>query len=111
MNALMYLGLPFSASAGATVTKVKDAPVTLFGYHILNNTAAIAYVQVFDKLSTNVTVGTTVPDYVIPVPANGGAVMAMGRTGSRHANGMSVACTTTRTGSVAAVCDVLFWTN
>jgi len=111
MNGLMYLGVPFSASVSGTVIKVKDAAGQVFGYHILNNSGVIAYAQMFNKKATDVVIGTTVPDYVIPLPANGGAVMPMGRTGTTHSTGISIACTTTRGGSAGATCDVLLWIN
>lgn len=34
--------------------------------------AAVAYVQFFDALAANVTLGTTVPKFVLPLPAGGG---------------------------------------
>ena len=111
MNGLMYLGVPFSASVSGTVTKVKDGAGQVFGYHILNNSGTIAYAQMFNKKASDVIVGTTVPDYVIPLTANGGAVMPMGRTGTTHSTGISIACTTTRGGSAGATCDVLLWIN
>ena len=111
MNALHFLKKPFSASVGATATQVLGGHGQLYGYHIVNNTAALAYVQVFDLPAASVTVGTTVPDYVIPLPANGQAVMPMSRTGIDHANGLTVACTTARGNAVAATCDVVMWVS
>lgn len=37
------------------------------GWEIYNGSAAVAFVQVFKKASANVTLGTTAPDFVIPV--------------------------------------------
>jgi hypothetical protein len=102
--------LPFSASVNATKQQVKGSAGQVYGYHILNNTAAIAYMQVFDKASASVTVGTTTPDYVIPLPASFGATLEIS-TGVAHANGITVACTTTRTGSTGAICDVVVFFN
>jgi hypothetical protein len=99
--------LPFSASVGATKTAVKTGPCRVYGWQILNTTAAIAYVQVFNKALADVAVGTTTPDYVIPLPASGGAVFGPSDIGIDHDTAMSIACTTTRTGSSGATCDVL----
>ncbi len=101
-------GLPFSASVNATKQQVKGTAGQLYGYHILNTTSAIAYMQVFDKASASVTVGTTVADYIIPLPASGGATIEIS-TGIAHATGITIACTTTRTGSTNAACDVVIF--
>jgi hypothetical protein len=71
---------PFLASAlGATATLVSSKRCILQTYHILNTTAAVAYVQLFDALSVaDVTPGTTVPALSLGIPASGGAVMAGG---------------------------------
>lgn len=50
--------------------EVKAGPASLFGWHIHNVAAAITYIQVFNKLAANVTVGTTVPDFVLGIPAS-----------------------------------------
>jgi len=111
MNGLMYLSFPFSASVTATVTAIKNGPGQVFGWQIVNNTGAIAYAQMFNKKASDVTVGTTIPDYVVPLPANGGAVMPVSRTGINHSTGISIACTTTRTGNTSATCDVVMFFN
>lgn len=108
------LGLPFSASVNATKQQVKGSAGQVYGWSILNTTSAIAYCQVFNLASASVTVGTTTPDYVIPIPANGttGAGNNMlGEIGIAHGTGITVCCTTTRTGSTNAACDVLFFFN
>lgn len=104
--------LPYSASVNATKAQVKGSAGTVFGWSILNTTSAIAYCQVFDKASASVTVGTTAPDYVIPIPANsttGAGSNIFSEKGWSHANGITIACTTTRTGSTNAACDVLIF--
>src|SRR5258708_32964412 len=88
MNGLMYLGVPFSASVSGTVIKVKDAAGQVFGYNILNNSGVIAYAQMFDRKATGVVIGTTVPDYVIPLPGNGVVGRAMERTGTPNGTGV-----------------------
>lgn len=106
-------GLPFSAQV-TTKQQVKGAAGSIFGWSILNTTSAIAYVQVFNALAANVTLGSTAPDWVIPVPANG--TTGAGSNGwipvsILHATGITIACTTTRTGSSTAACDVLMFYN
>ncbi len=113
------LGLPFSASV-TTAVGVKPSSGTtssagnIYGWSVLNNTAAIAYVQVFNKAVGNVTLGSTAPDWVIPVPANGTTGAGSNYTLDipiSHSTGITIACTTTRTGSTTAACDVLFFYN
>ena len=116
---------PFSAqvtTAVAVKLQGNEGPLTVDGWHIVNTTAALAYIQVFDKTSANVTLGTTTADYVIPVPANGSVAAVLGTgdannsaiAGSQrvtHALGCTIAATTTRTGNTTAACDVLMWVH
>lgn len=108
------LGLPFSASVNATKQQVKGTAGNVYGWNIVNNTAAIAYCQVFNLASASVTVGSTTPDYVIAIPGNSttgaGNSVALD-LGISHSTGITIACTTTRTGSTNAACDVLFFYN
>jgi len=99
--------IPFSASIGGVATAVRAGQCRLHSWQIVNNTGALAYVQVFNKLQANVTLGTTPPDYVIPLPANGGAVMPYNDTGIEHDTGITIACTTTRNNNTGATCDIL----
>lgn len=101
------LGLPFSASV-TTKAQVKGSAGQLYAVWALNNTAAIAYIQVFNLASASVTLGTTTPDYVLPLPASSGATIALD-LGCAHGTGITVACTTTRGGSTTAACDVVIW--
>jgi len=110
------MGLPYSASLTSTKAQVKGAAGQIYGWIIVNNGSALCYIQVFNKLSTNVTVGTTAPDFVIPIPApasgTGGAGVAQSiDLGIAMTTGITVACTTTRTGATSATCDVLFYYN
>jgi len=106
-------GLPFSAQV-TTKQQVKGSTGSIAGWSVLNTTSAIAYVQVFNALAANVTLGSTTPDWVIPVPANG--TTGAGTNGwlpiaILHSTGITIACTTTRTGSSTAACDVLIFYN
>lgn len=106
--------LPFSASLTNTKQQAKGSAGQVYGWQIMNNGSVPCYVQVFDKTSTNVTVGTTTPDYVIPIPAPSSGTNGAGCTievglGIAHANGITLACTTTRTGSTSATVDILMF--
>lgn len=99
----------FKAAVVGAKTAVKATPCQVHGWQIVNQTAAEAFVQVFDKAVGDVTVGTTVPDYVIPLPASGGAVLPADTIGFRHDIGLVIACTTSPTNSTDAACDVLLF--
>lgn len=108
------LGAPFSASQTSTKGVVKASAGTLYGYEIINNGSALCYIQVFNKLTANVTIGTTAPDWVIPVPAPSSGTAGAGLVheldkGYSFSTGLVIACTTTRTGSTSATCDVNFF--
>lgn len=98
----------YSASVTGTKAQVSAVPVNIGAYHILNNAAAISYVQCFYKLATDVTVGTTVPDVVIPLPASGGATLNF-EGGWLTRGPLTLAVTTTRGGSTTATADVVLW--
>ena len=83
-----------------TKAAVKASGGTLGGYMLYNPNAAVTYVQVFDAASANVTVGTTTPTYVIPLPPASGANIEF-TLGISHATAITVAATTTATGSSA----------
>ena len=91
-----------------TVVQVKGtALATNGGLYLLqcgNTNASEAYVQVFSVPSASVTLGTTAPDYSVPIAATstGGFSMAMPIQFTGGTNtGLSVAATTTATGSTA----------
>jgi hypothetical protein len=96
----------------AAKTSVKTSPGQIYGYQFLNTTAAIAYVQVFDASAASVTVGSTVPDIVIPLPGNGttgaGATLVISN-GLAFSTAITIACTTTRGGSVGAAVDCVIF--
>lgn len=101
----------FTASLTSTKQQVKATGGTIYGITAVNNGSALAYIQVFNKASANVTVGTTAPDYVVPVPAPSSGTAGAGireeyAKGLSFGTGITVACTTTRTGSTTATCDV-----
>lgn len=101
---MSLVGAPYFHNAvGGTVIEVKGSPVTIAFGVIHNPTAAQAFLQIFDKRASEVTLGTTTPVWSQPVspgdndPLEGGIIMR---------NALSIACTTTPTNSTAAVCYV-----
>jgi hypothetical protein len=64
---------------------------------MFNNTNTAAYIQVFDTTGT-VTLGTTTPTFVVPIPA-GGAANVEFANGIAISSGIKVAATTTATGA------------
>lgn len=101
---MSLVGLPwFSNDVGGTVVEVRGHPVTVAFGVIHNPTGAQAYMQVFNKRASAVTLGTTVPDYVQPIspgdndPIDGGLLMM---------DALSIACTTLSTNATAAICKV-----
>lgn len=91
-------------SVGGTVRQISAQPAMLGELDAENTTNAAAYLQIFFLKAADVTLGTTTPDYVIPIEASS----RMSRSfpnglGSRGGAGLSVAGTTTPTGLTAAI--------
>ncbi len=82
----------------STKAQIKGSAGNFGGYMIYNPNSTAYYVQVWDLASASVTVGTTAPTYVITVPATSGANLEISN-GINHATGITVAFTTTPTGS------------
>jgi hypothetical protein len=92
---------PVGVSSTGTKDLVSKTPVTLRGWSVLNeDTVNPAYVQLFDTNDpASVTLGTTTPDFVIPLPPGAGAnVVGSVRD---FINGIVAAVTTTPDGNVA----------
>jgi len=94
------------ASVAATKVTVSASQCQLHGLVVVNQTAAEAFLQIFDKAAGDVTVGTTVPDYFVPIPASGGVVLPLALFGFQHLIGIVIACTTSPTNNVGAACDI-----
>ena len=96
----------YSAQVTGTVVDVDaNNPVTIRTLAINNTVAAITYLQIFKLAATDVTLGATVADGVIGIPSSAGAIM----TDLNWLVGgpaLSIACTTTRTGSTGAAMDI-----
>jgi hypothetical protein len=90
-----------TALAQTTTKKaVKASAGTFGGYYVYNPNASVAYIQVFDVASASVTLGTTAPDLVFGIPASSAANLEI-TNGVNMGTAITLACTTTATGSTA----------
>ena len=86
-----------SQTALTAAATVSSAAGKFAGYMFINTNNSPAYIQVFDTTGA-VTLGTTAPTFVVPIPA-GGAANVEFTVGIGIANGIKVAATTTATGA------------
>jgi len=94
-----YYSLPYFDGDGNNTAQTLNVGRTHLHKIIVENpNSATAYVQIFDALAADVTVGTTTPDYVIPVLGNSGTVDDY-IPSLRFKTGVTYACTTTPTGN------------
>ena len=78
----------------------------LFNFNLFNPGASVSYVQFFDAVSTSVTVGATTPTFVLAIPA--GVSVNIAQTCPKgFRTGVTVACTSSATGSGAPVAAVV----
>jgi hypothetical protein len=104
-------GLSFyTGSIGATATAIKTSAGQLYGWFLFNSNTSTIYIQIFNRLPGNVTLGTTAPDLVLAIPA-GSAANFEAVNGLAFSTAISFAVTTTRSGSTAPTnpADVNFW--
>lgn len=98
----------FNSALSSTKQAVKASAARLYGYHIQNpNISVDAYVQFFDLASASVTVGTTVPTFTLWVPAGGGVDVYTGTAPINFLTAITIAATTTSTGSTAPATGLL----
>jgi hypothetical protein len=95
-------GWSVNSQTALTNTKVavKATGGNFGGYMIYNPNASAIYIQMFDVASASVTLGTTTPTYVIPLPATAAANIEWSN-GITHTTAITLAATTTPTGSTA----------
>lgn len=79
------------AAASTNATLIKASAGRVFGWQLTNTTAAVKVVRLYN-LTVAPTVGTSVPAYVIVIPANG-TVTASFPVGIAHATGISYSIT------------------
>lgn len=88
----------FDADGDNTAQALKASAGNLYSLHVVNTNGTDAYVQIFNVAAGSVTVGTTTPNYVLFVPANG-AVEEKWAIGMAFGTAITYACTTTATGN------------
>jgi hypothetical protein len=103
-----YASHVFSARVNNTVTNVDaNHPVTAKAIALYNPTAAVAFLQMFTRPASAVTLGTTPPTVVLAIPAGGAIVLPFSAGWRMGGSGLSIAGTTTRTGTTGADIDVV----
>ena len=60
-----------NAAVTNTVVQVKATSTQVFGWNVGNGGTAICYLQMFNNIPANITLGTTVPNAVVQVPVGG----------------------------------------
>lgn len=95
-------GWSVSSQTALTNTKiaVKASAGTFGGYQIWNPNTAVVHIQVFDVASAGVTLGSTTPTYVLSIPPQAAGPWEVSN-GINHATAITLAATTTPTGSTA----------
>lgn len=103
----------YNGSLSNTKVEVLAGVANLYGFEIENNDASSeVFVQIFDKPSASVTVGTTAPDYSFRIPAGANFGKDAESFPIRfHSLGITIACTSTRTGAGAPAsnCSIQLW--
>lgn len=80
-------------------TATNGARLRIGALNLFNNNAAVAWLQIFLKPASGVTLGTTAPDLSIPLPASAALTWSFGSEGwNLGGTGLSIAATTTRNG-------------
>lgn len=95
----------FNDAVSNTAVAIAPGRASLMSLRLVNTTAAVAYLQVFNAAQASVTVGTTTPAFVVRLGAN--ESLSIGLLGLQMANGISMAGTTTAGGSTGAAISVL----
>lgn len=102
----------FNDAVAGTVVQVKAGAGQLIYLKLVNTTAAVAYLQVFDLAAASVVLGTTTPKWTVRLAANESVSvpmllpLGMGQLQPLATAGMSMAGTTTPTGSTGAPVSV-----
>lgn len=83
---------------------IKGSAGTLYWLHVINTTAAKAYLHLYNATTASVTPGTTTPDLTFAIPTQGdtngaGFAIPLGPTGQAFSTAITLVCTTTLDGS------------
>lgn len=96
----------FSNAGTSTKTQIGTGAKKLYWIHVMNLKASVLYLQVFNNTSAGVTLGTTSPDLIFPIPTqgttNGAGFNLDFSAGVAFGTGLTFAVTTTATGSTTA---------
>jgi hypothetical protein len=92
---------PYFVNAISAKTQVVGVAARLYGLHLDNPNTSKVYVQFFDALSANVTLGSTTPTFVIVLPASSTLDDPTLTIPINFSTGLTFAVTTTATGSTA----------
>jgi len=93
-------------AVGATPVQLGAGPQQIIAIILTNTTGATAYVQFFDKLAANVSLGTDVPKFFIRLGANQQLAILGCEPITLGGSGASIAGTTAPGNAVAAVVSV-----
>ena len=96
-----------NTALSSTKAAVNASAGNLYGYHIYNPNSSVVYIQLFNLASASVTVGTTTPTAVLAVPAAGWADAPPSGPPIAFSTALTIAATTTSTGSGAPTTALL----
>lgn len=94
----------FSANVTNSATAADSNPGTLYGWYIGNTNTSNCYLQIFNLATGSVSLGSTAPKFSFLIPASSsssGGANALSSMGIQFSTAITVAATTTRTGSTA----------
>lgn len=83
-----------------TPVQIKKTPGIVTKLYCYNPNASVAYIQIFDALTANITLGTTVPKSSYGIPATNAKSFTL-PIGDGFLTAIAAAVTTTATGSTA----------
>lgn len=89
---------------GATVV-IAAVPIDVMIVNVVNNQAAIAWIQMFDTIGA-VTLGTTTPDFEFQVGANLTLALPLSASGLHFTYGLKIASTTGEKGATPSAAGV-----
>lgn len=89
------------ALSNTAVSVVATANHQLGRVYCYNPNSSVAYVQIFNATTGNVTLGSTAPSDIVPIAATSTGGWAKSPVGDQYATAISVAATTTYNGSTA----------
>jgi hypothetical protein len=96
-------------NANATLVQVTAGSTNLKSVTVVNAQAATVFVQFFNALTANVTLGTTTPDYEIQVAANSTFTTSLPSEGLIFPTALCVGSTTTEGGLTGSANGVMLF--